>query len=69
MLPMNKFSLNKASSNEYYLFYEKKLFNTPKGNKILLPTIKSQTQFIKKVNSEFLKKIQTLCNYYFFQMI
>lgn len=49
---MNKFSLNKASSNEYYLFYEEKLFNTPKGNKILLPTIKSQTQFIKKVNSE-----------------
>ena len=52
MLLMNKFSLNKASSNEYYLFYEEKLFNTPKGNKILLPTIKSQTQFIKKVNSE-----------------
>ena len=47
---MNKFSLNKASSNEYYLFYQEKLFNTPKGNKILLPTIKSQTQFIKKVN-------------------
>ena len=63
---MNKFSLNKASSNECYLFYQEKLFNTPKGNKILLPTIKSQTQFIKKVNSEFLKKNSNFMQLLFF---
>ncbi len=64
---MNKFSLNKASSNEYYLFYEEKLFNTPKGNKILLPTIKLQTQFIKKINSEFLKKFKLYAITIFFK--
>ena len=51
---MSKFCLKQASSNEYYLFYEEKLFNTSKGNKIIIPIIKSQTQFIKKINSEFL---------------
>ena len=53
---MSKFFLKKASRNQYYLFYEEKLFNTSKGNKILIPTIKSQTQFIKKIDTEFLKK-------------
>ena len=61
---MSKFCLKKASSNENYLLYKEKPFNTSKGNKILIPTIKSQNQFIKKINSEFLKKIQTLCNYF-----
>ena len=63
---MGKFCLNKGSSNEYYLLYEEKPFNTPKGNKILLPTIKSQTQFIKKVNSEFLKKNSNFMQLLFF---
>lgn len=63
---MSKFCLNKASSNEYYLLYEEKPFNTPKGNKILLPTIKSQTQFIKKINSEFLKKNSNFMQLLFF---
>ena len=53
---MSKFCLKKASSNEYYLLHDEKPFNTSKGNKILIPKIKSQTQFIKKINSEFLKK-------------
>ena len=53
---MSKFCLKKISINEYYLLYEDKLFNTSKGNKILIPTVKSQIKFIKKINSEFLKK-------------
>ena len=53
---MNKFCLKKATSNKYYLCYEEKPFNTTKGNKILISTLNSQTQFIKKISSEFLKK-------------
>ena len=63
---MSKFCLKKASSNEYYLLYEKKLFNTSKGNKILIPKIKSQAQFIKKVNSEFFKKNSNFMQLLFF---
>ena len=63
---MNKFCLKKASSNKYYLLYEEKLFNTSKGNKILIPTINSQTQFIKKVNSEFIKKHSNFIKLLFF---
>ncbi len=63
---MSKFCLKKASSNEYYLLYEKKQFNTSKGNKILIPKIKSQTQFIKKINSEYLKKNSTFMQLLFF---
>ena len=63
---MSKFCLKKASSNEYYLLYEEKPFNTSKGNKILIPTIKSQTQFIKKINSEFLKKNSNFMQLLFF---
>ena len=63
---MSKFFLKKASSNEYYLFYEEKLFNTSKGNKIIIPIIKSQTQFIKKINSEFLKKNSNFMQLLFF---
>ena len=63
---MSKFCLKQASSNEYYLFYEEKLFNTSKGNKIIIPIIKSQTQFIKKINSEFLKKNSNFIQLLFF---
>ena len=63
---MSKFCLKQASSNEYYLFYEEKLFNTSKGNKIIIPIIKSQTQFIKKINSEFLKKNSNFMQLLFF---
>ena len=63
---MSKFCLKKKSSNEYYLLYEKKQFNTSKGNKILIPKIKSQTQFIKKINSEYLKKNSTFMQLLFF---
>ena len=63
---MNKFSLNKASSNEYYLFYEEKPFNTSKGNKILIPKVKSQIKLIKKINSEFLKKNSNFMQLLFF---
>ena len=63
---MSKFCLKKASSDGYYLFYEEKPFNTSKGNKILIPTIKSQTQFIKKINSEFLKKKSNFMQLLFF---
>ena len=66
---MSKFCLKKASSNEYYLLYEEKPFNTSKGNKILIPMIKSQTQFIKKINSEFLKKFKLYAITISFQMI
>ena len=37
-----------------------------KGNKILIPTIKSQIQFIKKINSEFLKKNSNFMQLLFF---
>ena len=63
---MSKFFLKKLSSNEYYLLYDEKPFNTSKGNKILIPTIKSQTQFIKKVNSEFLKNNSNFIQLLFF---
>ena len=63
---MSKLYLKKASTNEYYLLYEKKPFNTSKGNKILIPMIKSQTQFIKKINSEFLKKNSNFIRLLFF---
>jgi len=63
---MSKFFLKKASSDQYYLFYEGKLFNTSKGNKILIPTIKSQTQFIKKIDTEFLKKNSNFMKLLFF---
>ena len=63
---MNKFSLKKASSNKYYLFYEEKPFITSKGNNILIPSIKSQKQFIKKINSEFLKKNSNFMQLLFF---
>ena len=53
---MSKFCLKKVATNEFCLFYEEKPFNTAKGNKILISMVKSQTKFIKKVNSEFLKK-------------
>ena len=63
---MNKICLKKASSNEYYLLYDKKIFNTPKGNKILIPMIKSKNQTIKKINSEFLKKNSNFMQLLFF---
>ena len=63
---MSKFCLKKVSSNEYCLIYEEKPFNTPKGNKILISTIKSKTLFIKKVNSEFLKKNSNFMQLLFF---
>ena len=63
---MSKFCLKKASSNEYYLLHDEKPFNTSKGNKILIPKIKSQTQFIKKINSEFLKKNSNFIKLLFF---
>ena len=63
---MSKFYLKKISSNEYYLLYEKKLFNTSKGNKISIPRIKSEAQFIKKINSEFLKKNSNFMQLLFF---
>ena len=63
---MSKFCLKKLSSNEYYLLYDEKPFNTSKGNKILIPTIKAQTKFIKKVNSEFLKNNSNFIQLLFF---
>ena len=63
---MSKFCLKKASSNGYYLLYEEKQFNTSKGNKILIPEINLQTQFIKKINSEFLKKNSNFMKLLFF---
>ena len=63
---MTKFCLKKASNNRFYLLYEGKIFNTSKGNKILIPTIKSQTQFIKKINSEFFKKNSNFMQLLFF---
>ena len=63
---MSKFCFKKASSNEYYLFYEGKPLNTSKGNKILIPNIKLQTQFIEKINSEFLKKKSNFMQLLFF---
>ncbi|MDA9708398.1 hypothetical protein N9V56_02975 [Alphaproteobacteria bacterium] len=63
---MSKFSLKRASNNQYYLFYDEKLFNTSKGNKILIPKIKSQTQFIKQINLEFLKKNSNFMQLLFF---
>ena len=63
---MSKFYLKKASSNEYYLFYDRKTFNTSKGNKILIPMIKSKTQLIKKINSEFFKKNSNFMQLLFF---
>ena len=63
---MSKFFLKKASSNKYYLFYEEKPFITSKGNNILIPSIKSQKQFIKKINSEFLKKNSNFMQLLFF---
>ena len=63
---MSKFFLKRTSNNQYYLFYEGKLFNTSKGNKILIPTIKSQTQFIKKIDKEFLKKNSNFMKLLFF---
>ena len=63
---MSKFCLKKASNNKYYLLYEDKPFNTSKGNKILIPTVKSQIEFIKKINSEFLKKNSNFMQLLFF---
>ena len=63
---MSKFCLKKASINEYYLLYEDKPFNTSKGNKILIPTVNSQIEFIKKINSEFLKKNSNFMQLLFF---
>ena len=63
---MTKFCLKKASNNRFYLLYEGRIFNTSKGNKILIPTIKSQTQFIKKINSEFFKKNSNFMQLLFF---
>ena len=63
---MSKFCLKKASSNEYNLFYDRKTFNTSKGNKILIPMIKSKTQLIKKINSEFFKKNSNFMQLLFF---
>ena len=63
---MSKFFLKKASINEFYLFYEDKPFSTSKGNKILIPNIKSQIQFIKKINSEFFKKNSNFMQLLFF---
>ena len=50
----------------HYLFYDEKLFNTSKGNKVIIPIIKSKTQFIKKINSEFLKKNSNFMQLLFF---
>ena len=63
---MSKFCLRKASNNELNLLCEEKIFNTSKGNKILIPKIKSQAQFIKKINSEFLKKNSNFMQLLFF---
>ena len=63
---MSKFCLKKSSSNEFYLLYEEKIFNTSKGNKILIPATTSQTKFIKKINSEFLKKKSNFMQLLFF---
>ena len=63
---MSKFSLKKVATNEFCLFYEEKPFNTAKGNKILISMVKSQTKFIKKVNSEFLKKNSNFMQLLFF---
>ena len=63
---MSKFCIKKASNNKFYLLYEEKIFNTSKGNKILIPKIKSQAQFIKKINSEFFKKSSSFMQLLFF---
>ena len=63
---MSKFCLKKASSTEYHLLYEEKPFNTNKGNKIIIPAVKSQTKFIKKIHSEFLKKNSNFMQLLFF---
>ena len=63
---MSNFFLKKASSNEFYLLYEEKIFNTSNGNKILIPMIKSKAQFIKKINSEFLIKNSNFMQLLFF---
>ena len=63
---MSKFCLKKVSINKYYLLYEDKLFNTSRGNKILIPTVKSQSEFIKKINSEFFKKNSNFMQLLFF---
>ena len=63
---MNKFRLKKVSSNKYCLFYEEKPFITSKGNNILIPLIKSQKKFIKKINSEILKKNSNFIQLLFF---
>ena len=63
---MSKFCLKKVSSNEYYLLYEEKPFNTFKGNKVLIPMMKSQNQFIKKIDSEFSKKNSNFIRLLFF---
>ena len=63
---MNKFYLKKKSCNKHCLFYEEKPFKTAKGNKILVSTIKSKAQFIKKINSEFLKKNSNFMQLLFF---
>ena len=63
---MTKFCLKQASVNEYYLLYEEKLFKTSKGNKIIIPMIKLKTQFIEKINSEFLNKNSNFMQLLFF---
>ena len=63
---MSKFCLKKISRKEFYLFYEEKPFNTAKGNKIVISKLKSQTQFIKKINSEFFKKNSNFMQLLFF---
>ena len=63
---MSKFCLKKVSSNEYYLLYKEKPFNTFKGNKVLIPMMKSQNQFIKKIDSEFSKKNSNFIRLLFF---
>ena len=63
---MSKFCLKELGSNQFHLFYEEKPFNTAKGNKILISMVKSQTQFIKKINSEFLNKNSNFMKLLFF---
>ena len=48
------------------LLYEEKPFNTFKGNKVLIPMMKSQNQFIKKIDSEFSKKNSNFIRLIFF---
>ncbi len=63
---MSKFCIKKVGSNQSYLFYKEKPFNTAKGNKILTSMVKSKTQFIKKIHSEFLKKNSNFMQLLFF---